>query len=147
MCGKLESDFVTAGYLFIDTENQTTVYAGAGHPPLLLWRGSEQKIHEFRGKGIILGQFEDARYQNIELNLKSGDRFLLYTDGIIEATNNSGDFFGWDHFKDFITSHGSLSVGQFSDALIQRIFSWSGKHSEEALDDDLTLVVADFENS
>jgi hypothetical protein len=147
LCGKLDSDFVSAGYLFIDTENQTATYAGAGHPPLLLWRGSEQKIYEYREKGIILGQFEDARYQNIELNLKSGDRFLLYTDGIIEATNNSGDFFGWDHFKDFITSHGSLPVGQFSDALIQRIFSWSGKHSEEALDDDLTLVVADFENS
>jgi len=82
LCGKLESDFVTAGYLFIDTENKTATYAGAGHPPLLLWRGSEQKIHEFRGKGIILGQFEDARYQNIELSLKSGDRLLLYTDGV-----------------------------------------------------------------
>ena len=111
LCGKLESDFVTAGYLFIDTEKQTATYAGAGHPPLLLWRGSEQKINEFRGKGIILGQFEDARYQNIELNLESGDRFLLYTDGIIEATNTSGDCFGWDHFKEFITSHANLSVG------------------------------------
>ena len=147
MCGKLESDFVTAGYLFIDTENQTVTYAGAGHPPLLLWRGSEQKIHEFRGKGIILGQFEDARYQNIELSLKSGDRFVLYTDGIIEAANAAGDLFGWSRFKEFITSHANLSVGNFADGLIQHISSWSGKHIDEALDDDLTLVVADFKNS
>ena len=147
LCGKLDSDFVTAGYLFIDTENRTATYAGAGHPPLLLWRGSEQKLYEYRTKGIILGQFEDARYQNIELNLKSSDRFLLYTDGIIEATNAAGDLFGWSRFKEFISSHAGLSVGNFADGLIQHISSWSGKHSDETLDDDLTLVVADFKSS
>lgn len=147
LCGKLESDFVTAGYLFIDTENKTATYAGAGHPPLLLWRGSEQKIYDYRENGIILGQFEDARYQNIELSLKSGDRFFLYTVGIIEAANAAGDLFGWSRFKEFITSYASLSVGDFADGLIQHISSWSGKHLDEALDDDLTLVVADFKNS
>ncbi len=105
------------------------------------------KIYQYREKGIILGQFEDAQYQNIDLDLKSGDRFILYTDGIIEATNAAGDFFGWDLFKEFITSHASLSVGQFADDLIQRVTGWSGKDSEEMWDDDLTLVVADFENS
>jgi len=147
LCGKLESDFVTAGYLFIDTEKQSAKYAGAGHPPLLLWRGSDQKIYEYQKKGIILGQLLEARYQNIELNLKSDDRFILYTDGIIEATNAAGDLFGLNHFKEFITSHANLSVGNFADGLIQRISNWSGKHSGEALDDDLTLVVADFKNS
>ena len=147
LCGKLESDFVTAGYLFIDTEKQIATYAGAGHPPLLLWRGTEQKIYEYLEKGIILGQLEDARYKNIELNFKSGDRFFLYTDGIIEATNASGDLFGWSRFKEFITSHADLSVGNFADGLIQRISNWSGKHIDEALDDDLTLVVADYKNS
>ncbi len=142
LCGKLESDFVTAGYLFIDTQKLTATYAGAGHPPLIVWRGSEQKIYEYRGKGIILGQFGDARYQNIELDLKSGDRFLLYTDGIIEAANAAGDLFGWKRFKDLITSHASLSAVKFADLLIQRISNWSGKHF--GLDDDLTLVVADF---
>jgi hypothetical protein len=147
LCGKLESDFVTAGYLFMDTENRSVTYAGAGHPPLFLWRESEQKIYAYREKGIILGQFEEAQYQNIDLNLKSGDRFILYTDGIIEATNAAGEFFGWDLFKEFIASHASLSAGQFADELIQRVTGWSGKDSQETLDDDITLVVADFENS
>jgi sigma-B regulation protein RsbU (phosphoserine phosphatase) len=147
LCGKLDSDFVTAGYLFIDTDNNTATYAGAGHPPLLLWRESEQKIYEYREKGIILGQFEDSRYQNIALSLKSGDRFFLYTDGIIEAANTAGELYGWARFKEFITSHASLTVGTFADALIQHIATWSGKHLDEALDDDLTLVVAEFKNS
>jgi hypothetical protein len=147
LCGKLESDFVTAGYLFLDTEAKSVTYAGAGHPPLFLWRGSEQKIYEYREKGIILGQFEDARYQNIDLELNSRDRFLLYTDGIIEATDAAGEFFGWDRFKKFIISCASLPVGQFADDLIQQVTGWSGKNAQDALDDDLTLVVADFENS
>jgi sigma-B regulation protein RsbU (phosphoserine phosphatase) len=147
LCGKLESDFVTAGYLFIDTEKQVATYAGAGHPPLLLWRGTEQKIYEYLEKGIILGQLEDARYKNIEFNFKSGDRFFLYTDGIMEAANASGDLFGWSRFKEFITSHADLSVGNFADGLIQCISNWSGKNIDEALDDDLTLVVADYKNS
>ena len=145
LCGKLESDFVTAGYLFIDTSKQNIRYAGAGHPPLLLWRGSEKKIFEFREKGIILGQFNDVQYQNTNLDLKSGDRFFLYTDGIIETTNAAGERFGWDRLKDFIKSHASLPVGQFVDELIQRVFKWSGKPSEKTLDDDLTLVAADIE--
>jgi serine phosphatase RsbU (regulator of sigma subunit) len=133
--------------LTLKTENQTATYAGAGHPPLLLWRGSEQKLYEYREKGIVLGQLEDARYQDIKLRLKSGDRFILYTDGIIEATNAAGDFFGWNRFKKFITSHAILSLGIFADGLIQHISKWSGKRTDEAFDDDLTLVVADFENS
>ena len=147
LCGKLESDFVTAGYLCMDTEKQSATYAGAGHPPLFLWRGSEQKVYEYREKGVVLGQFEDAQYQNIDLELKSGDRFLLYTDGIIEAINAAGVIFGWDRFKNFITSHANLPVGQFADDLIQQVTGWSGKNAQESLDDDLTLVVADFENS
>ena len=147
LCGKLESDFVTAGYLYLDTEEKNVSYAGAGHPPLFLWRGSDPKIYEYRERGVILGQFEDARYQNINLELKAGDRFLLYTDGIIEATNAAGEIFGWDHFKKFISSYASLPVGQFADDLIQQVTGWSGKKSQESLDDDLTLVIADFENS
>jgi len=147
LCGKLESDFVTAGYLFMDTENQVAVYAGAGHPPLLVWRGSEEKIYEYRQNSIVLGQFEEARYQNSELSLETGDRFILYTDGILEATNAEGEFFGVDRFQEFIKAEAGRSAGLFSDVFIQHIISWTGKPTDDALDDDLTLVVVDFISS
>lgn len=143
LCGKLESDFVTAGYLYIDTGQQTASYVGAGHPPLLLWRRSEQKIFEFRTKGIILGQFEEARYETVVLNYDRGDRFFLYTDGIVEASNMAGDFFGWDRFKEYIVSNSGLPANIFSDKLIEDLTRWSAKGSTATLDDDLTLVVVD----
>src|SRR5271169_1346495 len=40
LCGKFQRNFVTAAYLFVDLENLVISYAGAGHPPMLLWRAS-----------------------------------------------------------------------------------------------------------
>jgi sigma-B regulation protein RsbU (phosphoserine phosphatase) len=147
LCGKLESDFVTAGYLFLDTEEKKMIYAGAGHMPLLLWRAAEKKIYEFREKGTILGQFEDIQFKNIHFAIKPEDRILLYTDGIIETSNSARTLFGLERLKEFIISHAQLPAGQFADELIQQLFNWSGKPSEEALDDDLTIVIADYQHA
>jgi len=147
LCGKLESDFVTAGYLFIDTEQQTASYAGAGHPPLLLWRQRGQEILEIRPKGIILGQMEDTVYKNTSLELQNDDRFVLYTDGIVEALNAAGEIYGGDRFKSFIKSNSSLAAHQFCDRLLDVIAVWSGRRPKGLLDDDLTLMVIDFENA
>jgi len=147
LCGKLESDFVTAGYLFFDIEEKKMVYAGAGHMPLLLWRPAEKKIYEFREKGAILGQFADIQFKNIHFALKPDDRILLYTDGIVETSNTTRTLFGLERLKEFIRSHAQLRAGQFADALIRELFNWSGKPSEEALDDDLTLIVADYQHA
>jgi serine phosphatase RsbU (regulator of sigma subunit) len=143
LCGKLESDFVTAGYLYIDTVRQTVSYAGAGHPPLLVWRASGQKILEFRPKGVILGQFEEASFETVSLNFEQGDRFFLYTDGVIEASDSTGELFGSDRFKAFIVSNYPLSAGRFTDYLMEDLSRWSGNNSQVTFDDDLTLVVID----
>jgi sigma-B regulation protein RsbU (phosphoserine phosphatase) len=147
LCGKLESDFVTAGYLFLDMDEKNMIYAGAGHMPLLLWRPSGKKIYEFREKGTVLGQFEDIQFKNIHIPLQPDDRIILYTDGIVETSNTAHTLFGFSRLKDFIASNARLPADQFADALIRQLFNWSGKPSEEALDDDLTLIVADYQHA
>ncbi len=103
-------------------------------------------MYEFREKGTVLGQFEDIQFTNIAFELEAHDRMVLYTDGIVEAANSERTLFGLDRFKEFIQSHATLPAGQFADALIRQLFTWSGKPSEEALDDDLTLIVADYQH-
>ena len=145
LCGKLESDFVTAGYLYIDTERQTAVYAGAGHPPLFLCRPAEKEIHEISQKSVILGQMEDTVYKNTEVKVDQGDRFVLYTDGIVEALNPAGKIFGQERFKEFIRTHSALAADPFCDSLLDTIAKWSKKGLNGSLDDDLTLLIIDFE--
>jgi sigma-B regulation protein RsbU (phosphoserine phosphatase) len=93
LCGKFQHHYVTAAYLFVDMQKRTLTYAGAGHPPLLLgWL-----IHGVRAveeNGLFLGRFPFATYSSVELPLQSGDRGLLYTDGISETTNPAGIEFG-----------------------------------------------------
>jgi serine phosphatase RsbU (regulator of sigma subunit) len=144
--GKLEADFVTAGYLFVDTVEETVQYAGAGHPSLYVWRGAEKKIYEFRENGIILGQFADAQYQNIMFDLKPQDRLFLYTDGIVEASRAAGEIFGFERLKAFMKAHAELPADEFADTFIEHLFNWSGKRTEKSLDDDLTLIVADYKH-
>ena len=146
LCGKRENDFVTAGYLFLDTEEKNMVYAGAGHMLLLLWRAAEKKIYEFREQGTFLGQFEDIQFKNIRFALQPNDRIILYTVGIVETSNPYHTLFGFERLKKFIMSHAHLPADQFADALIRQLLSWSGKPSKEALDDDLTLIVVDYQH-
>jgi serine phosphatase RsbU (regulator of sigma subunit) len=71
---------------------------------------------------------------------------MLYTDGIVETADTAQVLFGSNCFKELIKSHTALPAGQFADALIRQLFDWSGKPSEKALDDDITLIVADYQH-
>jgi len=118
----------------------------SGHPPLYLWRGAEKKIYEFCENGIILGQFADAQYKNTIFDLKPQDRLFLYTDGIVEASNSAGEIFGFERLKAFMKAHADLHADAFVDTFLEHLFNWSGKRPEKALEDDLTLIVVDYQH-
>jgi len=59
--------------------------------------------------------FEEAAYAALELTLEPGDRHILYTDGILEATNRAQEMYGADRFVHFMKSNKSLSADPFAD--------------------------------
>src|SRR5271157_2548838 len=67
LCGKFKQHFVTAAYIFVDMEKNSIGYAGAGHPPLLLWRTSRGNTSEVLQNGLILGLFPEATYSVVEV--------------------------------------------------------------------------------
>jgi sigma-B regulation protein RsbU (phosphoserine phosphatase) len=142
-CGNLEREFVTAVCLFIDVAARKASCACAGHPPPLLLRRASGDIHELRAEGILLGQFPGAAYANTETAIDIGDRFVLYTDGVVEAMDASEEFFGDVRLKRFVTRHADLAPGPWADALLDELSSWTGRRGGAALDDDVTVVVAD----
>jgi sigma-B regulation protein RsbU (phosphoserine phosphatase) len=140
LCGKFQHHFVTAAYLFVDMLKGTLTYAGAGHPPLLLWGQSSEGVRDVEENGLFLGKFPWATYTSRELPLNAGDWCLLYTDGIPETTNPAAVEFGTDRFKQVLETDESTSADQFADRLLEELSRWSGRGPAEDLDDDITIV-------
>jgi len=140
LCGKFQHHYVTAAYLFVDMQKRTLTYAGAGHPPLLLWGGSSKGVRTVMENGMFLGRFPFATYSSVELPLQSGDRALLYTDGILETANSAGVEFGTDGFTRFLVTEQSTPADHFADQLLEELSRWSARGSAEDLDDDITMV-------
>ena len=142
LCGNLQGQFVTAGYLYLDPGRGALAYAGAGHPPLLAWRAREKKVECMEENGLMLGIFPEGAYKCMTADLAPGDRFVLYTDGITEAPSLSGEEFGMDRFKSFLAEHAASPAQELCDALVKHVRAWSGNSREQH--DDLTLVVVDY---
>ena len=90
LCGKFKHHFVTAAYVFLDMKEKCIRYAGAGHPPLLLWRASTGRVSEVLENGLLLGLFPDATYSVAEVRMELGDKAVLFTDGVVETREPFG---------------------------------------------------------
>jgi phosphoserine phosphatase RsbU/P len=144
LCGKFEEHFVTAAYVFLDLEKGLMRYAGAGHPPLLLASRSNGEVRAIEENGLMLGLFPEAEYASLEIALQTGDRCLLYTDGLFEAMNAGQEEFGKARLAQFLNSHRGDSAARLSVALLEEIGRWSGNSDGRRQEDDITLLVLDF---
>jgi hypothetical protein len=143
LCGKFQEHFVTAAYLYADLDAKIVRYAGAGHPPLLLGSRSNGETRSIEQNGFFLGMFPEAVYSSIEILLRPGDRYVLYTDGLPESTNAKGEEFGLLRCKQFLGCHPRLSAAALADELLSEIARWSARSSGRLQEDDMTLIVID----
>jgi len=146
LCGKFKHHFVTAAYVFVDMEKKSMSYAGAGHPPLLLWRASTGKASEVLQNGLLLGLFPEAIFSSVDVPVEPGDKLLLYTDGILETKSPSEQEFGVDLFKGFLESNHNLNSDAFADLLLDELSSWSEQPKGIGQGDDITLLTIDFQS-
>ena len=137
--GQLRDQLVSAAYLWLDTGNRKALYSAAGHPPLLRWRGG--KLEGFESNGLLFGVIPEADYPVCDLSIHSGDRFLLYTDGVTEPQNARGDSFRDRRLEQVIRDNESRPPSELSEQLLSEIRVWqSGSAAQQ---DDITLIVID----
>jgi sigma-B regulation protein RsbU (phosphoserine phosphatase) len=144
LCGKFQHNFVTAAYVYVDLEKSILKYGGAGHPPLLLWRKSTGSSSQLLENGLVMGQFEEAAYDSLQVPIEPGDRFFLYTDGILETTNPAQEEFGTERFMKFMETNNKLPAGPFADALLLELAHWLEQPPGEGHKDDISLLAVDF---
>jgi phosphoserine phosphatase RsbU/P len=139
LSGQLLGQFVSAAYLWLDTENHKALYSAAGHPPLLRWR--EGKLARIESNGLLFGVVPDSDYPVCDMPINPGDRFLLYTDGVTESENAAGDFFGDYKLEQVVRNNQSRSPFELSNQLLSEIRHWQPASTDQQ--DDITLIVID----
>jgi len=144
LVGNLDVQYVTAAYLYLDFAARELRYSGAGHPALLVWHAAERRAEAVEENGLILGVFPEAEFTTRRMRLQSGDRCLLYTDGVTEAPNAAGEEFGSERLLEFVRDNANLTPEKFCDALLARVDAWCGRRPGQEPADDLTLLLAEF---
>jgi serine phosphatase RsbU (regulator of sigma subunit) len=138
---KIKGRFITAGYMLVDLEKNKVIYASAGHPPIYIYKKEEKSLAEFIAKGMLIGYNEKEEYDEISINVKKGDKIILYTDGIIEAFNNKGEIFGESRVKNIIVKNGENTIYDVSNSLIKSIIHWIKTEKKiKYMNDDITLI-------
>jgi len=93
--------FVTVFYGVLDPATGRFEYCNAGHNPAFLIR-TEGVVETLTRTGTALGAMEELTWKSASVNLQKGDKLILYTDGIVEAQNKDGEFFGEELLKQAI---------------------------------------------
>lgn len=136
----VKNNYITTFYCMIDKHTNIMRYSNAGHFPPLIYRQKSDEFIELNAKGTALGWFKSMKLEEKEIQLKPGDRLLLYTDGITECMDTNRVEFGDERFKNYIKSNIDLSPEKFTQDLLYLLRELTGS---ESFDDDLCLIVFD----
>jgi phosphoserine phosphatase RsbU/P len=141
LCGKFERHFVTAAYLFVDAGAGTVDYAGAGHPPVVVYGKSDATARAVQQNGLFLGMFPVAKYASTRFTVSAGDRCIVYTDGVSEAHDHAGEEFGTERIQAHLAATAGESATSVADDMLRALAEWTGRETGESHDDDVTLLV------
>lgn len=110
--------------------------ANAGQTQPLLWK--DGRVEQLKLEGFPIGIFEDARYDEWNVTLARGDILVFYSDGLTEAANRDGKFFGTGRLSALIEGNKDLSSAELADHILDQVrdFTQGG-----AITDDRALVV------
>ncbi|MFA6309504.1 MAG: SpoIIE family protein phosphatase [Clostridia bacterium] len=138
---KFSSDlYITVFYAIIDTDNYTMTYTNSGHnvSPVI---ANDNRLEILLSPGIpICNWLNEPNYTDKTVNLLSGDRILLCTDGLIELKNNKNEQFGEKSLIDVLSRNNGTP-----EEIIEEIFIDARKFMNvnkiKDMADDITLAI------
>ena len=145
LCGRVNSvlcaniatgKFVTLFYAVLDAERGLLQYTNAGHLlPILVQADGE--VRELRNGGAVIGVFPEWKYEDSVVQLRPGDRLLLFTDGITEAGLAGGEEFGEQRLVAGARRYADKSTAELKSGLLADVKQFCASQ----LRDDATLIV------
>lgn len=129
---RISEVFVTLTILLLDNNKRTIQYAGAGDLPLLY--KSKNEIKTIESNGLLLGFDANAKYNDINIEINSGDELFLFTDGIIESRDPDGEMYTKERIEDSIKE--VLSDSETFNVIKEKFVAFT----HEKFEDDISLI-------
>ncbi len=129
--------FITLFYIRYDPVKKQLHYANAGHNRPLLIRQGESGCRQLDAEGLILGVRPGVEFEQKTLSMLPGDVLLLYTDGIVEAQNPAGDFFGMGRLCRAFARLSPAEPSELVQGLMAELYDF---HQSDVFYDDISLV-------
>lgn len=130
--------FVTGIYLTLEVATKRVTLANAGHlPPFIRHKARGELERVEGGSGTAIGIFDEAVYEQTTIELSPGDALVLCTDGVLEATDEHGEQFGFERLELSLSS-GTSRPRDIAERLQRDLREHVG---DAAQYDDLTLIV------
>jgi len=128
--------FITAFYGVVNIPDRTLSFTNAGHnPPLLVHASGE--CERLEDGGSVLGAFSEVEYAQGEITLQPGDRLLMFTDGLSEAVDTTGEQFGEERLTELMCEHRRRTAEELKEILFEAVAEFCG----HAFRDDAALMV------
>jgi sigma-B regulation protein RsbU (phosphoserine phosphatase) len=138
LCNKNTADmFVTLWLGLLEISSGLLRYINAGHNPPLIKRGDSNFDFLISPPDLVLAGMDETIYRQRETSLARGDTLFLYTDGITEAENTAGNFYGKERLRAFLNSRGNFPVKELLPELRSDIEAFSGGAEQS---DDITML-------
>lgn len=135
--GNTSSMFVSLWLCVFEISSGRLTYVNAGHnPPMFMKAGQGFEFIDSKPDRVLAVK-EDTRYGSRVIEAGEGDILFLYTDGIVEAQNEKGDFYGTQRMKEFLDANAGRPLSQMLQALRDDIACFACDASQS---DDITML-------
>ena len=132
--------FVTALIGIVDLRTGVLDLLNAGHTPALLY--DEGKFEYYKMPPCIaLGVMDNMSFVTKQIQLNPGDKFIMYTDGVPEATDINNELYGEDRLLEYLNNNSDANIHQLSDGLFDDVMDFTGDAPQF---DDVTLLAFEY---
>jgi sigma-B regulation protein RsbU (phosphoserine phosphatase) len=128
--------FVSCFYGDLDVSNRTMTFTNAGHNPPFLMRRNGEYIRLDDG-GCVIGAFPESRFTQRQIKFDECDKLVLFTDGVTEARNASGEEFGEERLHACLRSYRGCNAAELRTIILEEVKEFCADN----FDDDAALMV------
>jgi sigma-B regulation protein RsbU (phosphoserine phosphatase) len=128
--------FASLAYLEVQSDAGLVRVLNAGHFPPLIVKGT--RVEKMEKGGAALGLLHSATFAEQRIDVEKGDTLIVYSDGVTEARNERGDYFGEQRLLGLIPQLANLRTARIGESLVAEVDRFMG---QARANDDLSLAL------